>query len=226
MDSKTTYIYSLSHPITGEVRYVGKADHPKIRHIKHLKDSSRTRKTNWIRHLKINGLAPVLEIIEEVEKINWAYWERFYIVLFKSWGFNLTNSNEGGEGNPGYSVSEETRQKLRIVNIGKRHTEETKAKMKMSSSRFWLGKKRSEEDRRKVSVALTGKKQSLETINRRSKAISGEKHPLFGKQLTKDHKAKLWLKRDRTVSDETRRKTSISIKEVWRKRKEAKCQAA
>lgn len=41
MDCPLTYIYSLSHPLTGEVRYVGKADDLKLRMYGHLNDKGR-----------------------------------------------------------------------------------------------------------------------------------------------------------------------------------------
>lgn len=41
-----------------------------------------------------------LEIIEEVDDLGWVFWEKFYISLFRSFGFILLNKNDGGGGCP------------------------------------------------------------------------------------------------------------------------------
>ena len=61
-------------------------------------------------------------------------------------GYNLTI---GGEGAVGQIVSEETRQKLRAANLGKKHSEETKKKRSLAMT----GKVCSEETRRKIGAA-------------------------------------------------------------------------
>lgn len=94
-----TYIYTLSHPLTGEVRYVGKTTNPKQRksnHSNRARDKG-THKRNWINSLKVQGLKPLFEIIDEVHD-DWKFWERYWIAQFKIWGFKLCNSALGGEG--------------------------------------------------------------------------------------------------------------------------------
>jgi hypothetical protein len=39
-----------------------------------------------------------MEIIDEVPTSEWKFWEKYYISLFKSWGFILINKNNGGGG--------------------------------------------------------------------------------------------------------------------------------
>jgi hypothetical protein len=39
-----------------------------------------------------------LEIIDKIPSSEWIFWERWYISLFKSWGFYLKNKNKGGNG--------------------------------------------------------------------------------------------------------------------------------
>ena len=62
----------------------------------------------------------------------------------------------------GRVVSEETREKLRIINIGKRHTEEAKEKISAAHT----GRVVSEETRRKLSLANKGMKMPPETVRR------------------------------------------------------------
>jgi hypothetical protein len=47
------------------------------------------------------GKDVILEVIDEVPTEEWRYWEEFYILLFKQWGFKLENKNNGGCGNIG-----------------------------------------------------------------------------------------------------------------------------
>lgn len=128
----TTFIYSLEDPITGQIRYVGKSNNIKKRLVQHRFDNHKSYKTNWIKSLKDNNLEPILNIIDEVPKEEWSFWEKHYISLYKSWGFKLTNGTDGGDGchggkpswnsgkkglnawNKGISPSIETRNKISL----------------------------------------------------------------------------------------------------------------
>ena len=141
----TTKIYTLSEPDTNEVRYIGKSNNPKKRFYKHcVFNSKNTHKNNWINKLLRENKKPVLEIIDEVPLEEWSFWETYWIVQFRAWGFNLTNSSDGGEGsvkgnktsfrkgqtawNKGVPVSNSTKEKLRQANLGKKQSEQTKNK--------------------------------------------------------------------------------------------------
>lgn len=95
---KTTFIYGLSDPRTDKVRYIGKSNNPKKRYNRHLSLKGISHKNSWISQLKSEGYLPTLEIIDEVSKREWQYWERFWIHQFECWGFNLTNMTKGGDG--------------------------------------------------------------------------------------------------------------------------------
>lgn len=91
------FIYSLSNPTTGEIRYVGKANDVNKRLKSHIYDS-KTRNTplyNWIRKLISNGLMPVINIICECD--NWQERERQIIKEYRGKGFRLLNVAEGGD---------------------------------------------------------------------------------------------------------------------------------
>ena len=48
---KTLYIYTLTDPIDGLVKYVGMTNNPKRRLSEHLIEKTLTKKNNWIKSL-------------------------------------------------------------------------------------------------------------------------------------------------------------------------------
>lgn len=98
---KTKLIYTLSDPNTGIVKYIGKTNNLKKRLSSHLSNnhlSKRTKKNNWIISLLRKNQLPIIEVLDEVDSIDIDFYEIFYISLFKSWGFDLLNGTEGGDG--------------------------------------------------------------------------------------------------------------------------------
>lgn len=98
---RTTFIYALCCPCSGEIRYIGKANRPKERLKAHLwsgKRAQSSHKRNWIDKLKSKDLRPVLLVLEEVIITNWNEKEKYYIKYYKDLGCKLTNTCIGGEG--------------------------------------------------------------------------------------------------------------------------------
>ena len=117
--SKVTFIYTLADPVTKEVRYVGKTvktlSQRLTGHIYSSKKESNHR-ANWIKSLLRVGRKPLIEYLDicswdESQKL-----EIYWISQFISWGFNLINLTEGGEGNLGRNISVENKRKLLIAN--------------------------------------------------------------------------------------------------------------
>ena len=105
MDNSKTFIYALVDPRDLLIKYIGKADDPYDRLYKHMTPfalKTKTRKNSWLKSLKDKKLKPIVEIIDTIDNTEWGFWERHYISLYKSWGFNLTNDPhcEGGEAGP------------------------------------------------------------------------------------------------------------------------------
>ena len=88
----TTFIYILQNPVTLETKYIGKSNNPKKRFSHHCSVGykSNNKTGNWLKSLKKLNLKPLMTIIDETED----YW----ISQFRTWGFNLTNHTNGGEG--------------------------------------------------------------------------------------------------------------------------------
>jgi hypothetical protein len=134
----------------------------------------------------------------------------------------LRNKTNGGDGISGFSHSEQTKEKIRNIHLGRKASKETKKKL----SEIRKGKKiHSEEWKKKQSEKMKGNtfglgiKPSKETLKKRSKALEGkipseevkkkmsESHK--GKKLTEEHKKNIGkVNRGKKLSEETKRKLS------------------
>lgn len=132
---KTTSIYVLKHPISDEIRYVGKTKTDVRDRYAHHKYNWKIIKgkmshvNTWIKHLSKDNLYPIMEVVDEVPTSEWQFWEIYWIAQFKAWGCNLCNHSKGGEGNLGYKPTEESKQK-------RLKTLETSEAWKESNKRF------------------------------------------------------------------------------------------
>ena len=164
-------IYFLKHPSTDEIRYVGKTNNPKRRIIQHLYTARhKTRKSHcccWIGSLLKSNQKPKMQII------NWFNLEddcnnaeKLIIENFRNTGIRLTNLTDGGEGQVGRVMSEETKNKIRETILKRGHYLNRKpmspeVKLKLSLAR--KGIKLSEEHKKKLSNAKKGRTIPIET---------------------------------------------------------------
>lgn len=135
---ETTNIYVLIDPITNMVRYVGKANDVSQRYRAHLNRARKHQihKKNWIEKLKNKGLKPIIEVIDIVPIEEWVFWETYWISQMKTWGFDLINYTNGGDG---CTFSNQTSfKKGHKVWLGKKHSNE--AKKKISENNWMKGK--------------------------------------------------------------------------------------
>ena len=90
-------IYVLKHPLTKEVRYVGKANNTSKRLASHMRDSvcRDTPVYRWVRKLAAAGLRPVAEVIEVCED-DWKQAEIRHIAEYRKKG-RLLNVAMGGD---------------------------------------------------------------------------------------------------------------------------------
>ena len=169
-----TYIYILIDPETNQVRYVGKTTSLKRRYNQHVSECSKIRnhKNNWLLSLKNKNIKPEMVIIDETDNDDWIFLEQWYIQLYRSWGYRLTNSTEGGEGVCGHSPSPETREKMSNSAKGKVWSEESKRKLSATNT----GRKLSDERKRKISEAA--KKRGISPETKLKMLESRRKNPL------------------------------------------------
>lgn len=96
------YIYTLTDPIDGEIKYIGKSKNMKNRLWNHMSPHSLkkswTPKNKWLLWLRNQKLKPIMEVLDEGEENNIDLLEEYWISQFKSWGFKLKNVASGGKG--------------------------------------------------------------------------------------------------------------------------------
>ncbi len=206
----TAYIYSLSHPVSGFVRYVGKTCDLRKRMIVHL-STRKPRGCNtylkaWIRSLQREGLRPVMDVLEEIPNSNdedWQEVEQFYITYLRLLGCRLCNLDSGGIG--GRRLALETRAKMSRSRIGKTANPEAIEKTRAAH----IGMKRSRETKARISASRIGRKASAETKKKLSAAHKGR---VVSEETREKLRAVL---KGRKFSPETKARMSASLRRRW-----------
>jgi len=133
----------------------------------------------------------------------------------------IRNSNSSRE------VKKETKDKIRLFNLGKKHSEKTKMKMREDRKiNPCHTKKHTESTKQKISEKLKGvvphnkgKKISKEQKEKIRKSLLGKKHTEKTKKLLSEksigNKARTGMKN----SESHNKKISLKMKEIWKKRK-------
>ena len=172
------YLYMLYNTVA-EKGYIGiTAKRPETRFIEHLSVARLGRRMTYLAKAmrKYGTDAFTLTVLRQAKT-----WEELCelemsaIAIYntlKPHGYNLT---KGGEGNQGYTHTEETKKKLsaatklafaegRLVALGRQHTEETKAKIRENTRKQFArkgnpmqGRKHSEATKQLISERLKGK---------------------------------------------------------------------
>lgn len=107
-------IYVLVDPDTGEIRYIGRTSQQLSTRLRdHIRDRKSGHKKYWIDSLRSKDLVPRIVLLQEVMDTEWPEAERYWISYFRSIGCPLTNMTNGGDGNVGCQLSDETRAKMR-----------------------------------------------------------------------------------------------------------------
>lgn len=100
--TKPRYIYSLSDPESGDVKYVGATVNPMKRLSVHCSPSARkgVELGHWLSGLLNRGVRPVLCVLERVDGPEWGERETWWIQRYRERGHELLNRNAGGDGPP------------------------------------------------------------------------------------------------------------------------------
>lgn len=146
------YIYTLTDPRDGILKYVGKAKNLRKRFTLHKCDSrGKSKVINWNRKLKSLGLEPIMEVVDECLESDWELMEQYWIAQMKAWGFPLKNMTSGG-------VVVNTKQ-LNYLPKGRVYSQESRLKMRNSQ----LGKKQPLEQRIKKGNSVKKTARSKES---------------------------------------------------------------
>lgn len=87
-----SYIYALVDPRRPEeIRYVGRTETPRSRHIQHCCETGRSAKCAWIESLALHGVMPQMVILEAVDAAEASAKESLWIGRFRDTG-KLTNT--------------------------------------------------------------------------------------------------------------------------------------
>lgn len=187
------FVYIHRNPINDEVFYIGQGSNHRGRNERAY--SKRSRSKWWNNYINKYGL-PIIEIIatnlskEEADKLE--------IELIKLYGrkdinegtlVNLTNGGDGS-GKRSKEYCEELSLRMRGENHpmwGKKHNKTWIE----NNSKSHIGKKISEETKRKMSESRKGQKRTEETKRKMSEALSGDKNPMYGRTGDKNPASKL-----------------------------------
>jgi hypothetical protein len=154
----TTFIYELIDPRNNESKYIGKANDLVKRLERHLngREHYNKDKKEWIAELLSLGMTPIINQIDEVPKVNWGYWETWWISIYKSWGINLFNIHPGANEPP--------------------TTEEINAKRVEGIKRYWREHPEAKaEKNRKISEGVKNSTVEKWTPELRAKACASQK---------------------------------------------------
>lgn len=182
------FIYDLSDPRTGEVRYIGKSVNPRERlatHIRESRNGSKLHSRRWIAGIIASGGLPILGTLEISEDAEANNAERLWIASFKLMGARLTNRTFGGDGqSQGYMPSQETRDKISRSLTGRKNTSEQNARLKKAFNEPSVREKRrtiatarmADQELRAVAArGRTGQRLSEETKAKMSTAWTPER---------------------------------------------------
>ncbi len=198
---KDIIIYMLIDPITNEPRYIGKTKNLKMRIKGHLWPCSfkfKTHKTYWLKSLLNQNLEPIVEIIDKVSFKDSIFWEQHYIDLYKSWGFNLTNTICAKPGICALDVQRKKAISLKqsLNRKGKCMGDENPSKrieVKKKISQAHKGKIVSKETKELMSQNNKGTKRNFSKEHRKNLSEKCKKRNLLnkGKKLSEDHIKKI-----------------------------------
>ena len=190
---------------TDEVFYVGIG-----RSEKRAFDMKRGR-NKYHKSITSNHGARVQVIIKDIEWDVACFWEKAWIKALKGAGYKLANMTDGGDGV--FNPSDEVRIKISKALTGNKHasgiirTEHQRIEIskRMTGNQVWLGRshseetinkikdklsgrpgrKKSQEEKDKISKTMTGKKRPKETCNKMSASMTKRwaKNPFYGRKV-------------------------------------------
>jgi group I intron endonuclease len=160
------------HCISTGKKYIGKTLYERKRKEHHrymVKNGSKRKFYNAVRKYGWENF--IYGVIEECDNNMLHQKEMFYVTEYNTFKCGY-NSTLGGDGKFGWNHNEETKEKIRKSNIGKKRTEETKRKLSEANKGNipWIsGKKHTPEAREKMRQSHLGNSISNHNSHKNSK---------------------------------------------------------
>lgn len=213
------YVYALSRTPDAPTRYVGRTKNPDQRLSSHMSMAKakvgELRVAEWLMSFRQRGETPSMRILEVVGRHCWRQAEKDWIAAFRDLGFDLLNTDAGGEGPPyGREVSDVTRRRQSEALSGRTMSQESCEKM----SRAHKERLRNDpEARRELTERLREYWSKPENQGKRRQWALGRSRPervkekisdtLQGREFTDEHRRKISEAKSGTPkSSEHRRK--------------------
>lgn len=210
------------------VRYIGKTSSLECRVSRYRHPRTMVHRDNWLRQMIRENRSVTIALVEQCNQENWIEREKHWIQFAKSKNWDITNLTDGGEGPSGRKytmteehkraiseakkgnvvVSEQQKETLRQHNLGKKRTESMKKLISQSlignqrakGSKAWVGRKHSEESKRRMSEAAKKRvRQKHSEESKRKMSESAKRRP------------------KRVCSEETRRRLSEANLRRWQR---------
>jgi hypothetical protein len=222
---RTVFIYDLTDPRTGCVRYVGKSVSPKARlatHIREARGGVTTHCKRWIDGLLKAGFLPAMGVIEETTEAHANDAERYWIGVLRLIGADLTNRTPGGDGQPpGYRPSAEAIERARKTSTGRKKTPEQYARMLEAFNQPDVKARRSQLMKERYADPA---KAVLITGPNRGTKLSGETKAKMSRAWTPERKAAHAAEKSAIpVDDRWREQLNAARANRWAQYREAKC---
>lgn len=166
MEGDWVYIYALADPIDGIVRYIGKSIRPNERLTNHCNEKPTCHRTKWIQKMIREGRRPIISIFGKLDpKEDWQDVEKGWIAFAKKYDWNIVNGTDGGDGVCG--LNPESRERVRMAWVGRKHSDETKRKLSLVRR----GRKHGQAFRDKMKIRMKDRYFSPSHRNSLSQAI-------------------------------------------------------
>lgn len=132
-----SFVYGLTDPRDGAVRYVGATSigHRRTKQHAYPKDSKRSPKDEWCRELRADGLRPGVTVLEYGLAVDLPVLERYWIAQLRGMDVPLLNVAKGGPGAPGMRHSMEVRERSRRAQLGAPKPKEQRDRMVATKGR-------------------------------------------------------------------------------------------
>lgn len=200
-------VYELCHP-DGTPFYVGKGNRvtrPRD-HLSAARRGATAVNTETIRLIEDRGESVIERIVFETSIEEEAFAEEVRrIAEYRARGVELTNRTRGGHGAAGRVITKETRERMRLAQLGKTLSLEHRRKLSKSHKGQvpWAkGRSMPESTRQKLREANLGKRASPETRAKISAKLKGRvvspetreklRASMTGKKLTEEQRRKIW----------------------------------